>query len=60
MRVGILKQELERDKARILRRMECLEKDKNASELPTWWNRMEEENTSQQGEQHSNTHTNLL
>ena len=55
----MLKLQLERDKARMLRRMKCLEWDRITSELPAWWNRMREENSSQLGEQYNNNHTNL-
>ena len=60
MRVGMLKLQLERDKARMLRRMECLEWDRIASELPAWWNRMKEENLSLASPGEEDDHQSLL
>ena len=36
-RAGDLKKQLEKDKARLLRRMETLDMDKILTDLPTWW-----------------------
>ena len=42
-RVGKLRTYLELDKARMVRRMECLESDNILEDLPAWWKGLEEE-----------------